>query len=320
MTNTPQHKFSMHDYALNRLKLRPLVIFERVLASHSIVHAADQLHLSQPAVTKAVKELESQLGVQLFHRSKNGMQPTEVALVLGKRVKSLFSELRTLTDEINSFHHGNLGHIVIGTLLSASAELLPKAIIQFKQQHPNILITIKVGTVEELFPSLLKGELDLVVGRLPSMDSKFYQVNKLTHQALYDEKLSLVVAHNHELLNHDHLALKDLMDYPWILPLGSASMRANILTYFNEQGVGEPSNLVESVSILTNMNVIAQSNFIGCMSSVVATQLVDLNLLAKLPFPDIGEPTAVGFSQRRDAELNPACLKFIDCLKLTLPH
>ena len=76
MSKDQPHKYSMNDYALNRLKLRPLVIFERVLQSHSIVHAAEQLHLSQPAVTKAIKELESQLQVQLFNRSKNGMQPT----------------------------------------------------------------------------------------------------------------------------------------------------------------------------------------------------------------------------------------------------
>ena len=315
MSKTQPHKYSMNDYALNRLKLRPLVIFERVLQSHSIIHAAEQLHLSQPAVTKAIKELESQLQVQLFNRSKNGMQPTEVALVLGQRVKSLFSELRYLTDEINSFHHGNLGHIVVGTLLSASAELLPKAIIKLKQQHPQILITIKVGTVEELFPALLKGELDLVVGRLPNMDSKFYQIQKLEHHSLYTEKLSLVVAHQHELLQRESLCLADLMDYPWILPLGSATMRANILQYFNENGVGEPQNLVESVSILTNMNVIAQSNFIGCMSSVVAEQMVSLNLLAKLPFPEIGDDIDVGYSKRKNEELTPACLKFITCLQ-----
>ena len=315
MSKTQPHKYSMDDYALNRLKLRPLVIFERVLQSHSIIHAAEQLHLSQPAVTKAIKELESQLQVQLFNRSKNGMQPTEVALVLGQRVKSLFFELRYLTDEINSFHHGNLGHIVVGTLLSASAELLPKAINKLKQQHPQILITIKVGTVEELFPALLKGELDLVVGRLPKMDSKFYQIHKLEHHSLYTEKLSLVVAHQHELLQRESLCLAELMDYPWILPLGSATMRANILQYFNEHGVGEPQNLVESVSILTNVNVIAQSNFIGCMSSIVAEQMVNLNLLAKLPFHEIGEDAAVGYSKRKNEELTPACLKFIACLQ-----
>ena len=129
------------------------------------------------------------------------------------------------------------------------------------------------------------------------------------------EKLSLVVAHQHELLQRTSLSLADLMEFPWILPLGSATMRANILQYFNEQGVGEPQNLVESVSILTNMNVIAQSNFIGCMSSIVAEQMVSLNVLAKLPFPEIGDDIDVGYSKRKNEELTPACLKFITCLQ-----
>ena len=150
---------------------------------------------------------------------------------------------------------------MVGTLLSASAELLPKAIIKLKQQHPQILITVKVGTVEELFPALLKGELDLVVGRLPNMDSKFYQIHKLEHHSLYTEKLSLVVAHQHELLQRTSL------------------------------------------------------NFIGCMSSIVAEQMVSLNVLAKLPFPEIGDDIDVGYSKRKNEELTPACLKFITCLQ-----
>lgn len=86
-------------------------------------------------------------------------------------------------------------------------------------------------------------------------------------------------------------------------------MRANICSIY-QQGVGEPQNLVESVSILTNMNVIAQSNFIGCMSSIVAEQMVSLNVLAKLPFPEIGDDIDVGYSKRKNEELTPACLKF----------
>lgn len=311
--SVPVH-FEMNDYVVNRLKLRPLVIFDMVLKTHSVIQAAGLLNLSQPTVTKAIKELESQLNLLLFDRTSRGMQPTQAGLLLGSRVKILLAEMRYLADDINSFQQAGRGHVVVGTLLSGSAHLLPETIIQLKKQSPNIVLTVIEGTTQALYSSLQQGELDLVIGRLPSKMSGFYQVSNFQHVTLYKEQLSLVVNPQHELLALGLLELPSLIDYPWILPLRTTLMRSLITGYFNDYGLAEPENLIESVSILTNVNILLNSNAICCVSSLVAKQLEQYGLVKILPLGDIGEPIDVGYSYRKKGNLTPACQKFIHYL------
>jgi len=118
------------DVMLRRLKLKPLLIFDRVLSSSSIAGAARELNLTQPAVTKAIQELEADLDVALFERTNRGVTPTCYGNLLGTRVKTVIAELRYLTDELNTFRTGDSGHVIIGTGISASARLLPQAITE----------------------------------------------------------------------------------------------------------------------------------------------------------------------------------------------
>lgn len=314
MVNASLPYFEMNDYVVNRLKLRPLVIFDTVLKTRSVVQAADLLGLSQPAVTKAIKELESQLNVLLFERTSYGMQPTQAGILLGKRVKILLAEMRYLADDLNSFQQAGRGHAVIGTLLSGSAHLLPEAIIKFKKDAPNVLLTIIDGTTQVLYPALQQGEIDIVIGRLPTKMSGFYQISHLNHITLYQEQLALIIGSHHPLLKQKGYVLSDLMDYPWILPLRSTLMRALIIEYFNDNGLAEPKDLIESVSILTNINILLNSDAICCVSNVVAQQLTQYGLVKILPLEKIGEPISVGYSYRRKGTLTPACQKFLECL------
>ncbi len=174
--------FNVSDMILNRLKLRPLLIFDRVLRNQSIARAARELNLTQPAVTKAIRELEQQLDTILFDRNNRGVTPTDCGVLLGERVKSVIAELRYLTDELNTFKGGVTGHVVVGTQISASARLLPRAILLLKERAPKILVTVREGPQDYLFPALATGELDVVVGRLPEPDAPLTARMALSHR------------------------------------------------------------------------------------------------------------------------------------------
>lgn len=306
-----EQAFKVKDIALNRIKLRPFVIFNQVLQTGSILHAANQLHLSQPAVTKAIQELEAQLQVKLFIRKKHGVEPTPEGRLLADRSTHLLTQLRYLVDDINSFRGGNTGHIVVGTLLSGSVRLLPEAIIELKKDYPNVVVTVKVGTIEELFPALLKGDLDMVVGRIPNMESKIARQYDLTHTALFRERMNLVVSKNHPLLLNKTMQLTDLLDYPWLLPLPGSEMRQTIANFFQQKQVPFPHNIIESMSLLTTIMILIQSEAICCMSDHVAAYLSQNNMLAVLPVENIGEMVEVGYSLRPNEILSMACKNLI---------
>lgn len=303
--------FQLNDIALNRVKLRPLVIFKQVLQSGSILHAAKQLNLTQPAVTKAIQELEDQLQVKLFIRKKNGVEPTAEGTFLAERMNHLMTQLRYLVDDINSFRGGHTGHIVVGTLLSASVRLLPEAVIELKKNYPDIVVTVKVGTIEALFPALIKGDLDMVVGRIPSAHSNILRQYKLDHTALFRERLNLVVSTQHPLLNQSSIQIEKLLDYTWLVPLPGSEMRQAIAEFFDQKHLPFPQNKIESMSLLTNLMILMQSDAIGCMSDHVAEYFVQKNMLATLAVEEIGEMVEVGYSLRPNDQLSMACKKLL---------
>lgn len=311
-TESDYRNLKVKDIALNRIKLRPLIIFNQVHASGSIIHAANELHLTQPAVTKAIHELEDQLQVKLFVRKKSGVEPTEEGRFLAKRINHLLIQLHYLVDDINSFREGHVGRLAVGTLLSGSVRLLPNAIVALKKNNPGVHVTIKVGTFDELFPALHKGELDIVVGRLPQSLLEHRQYN-LQHTALFQEKLKLVVSQNHPLLQRQDLKIEDLLQYPWIVPLQGSEMRQTIAHFFHEQHLPFPSNIIESMSMLANISILAQSQTIACMADHVADYLVSLNILKALPIP-LESATNVGYSIRSNGEQSLVCHKFIQIM------
>ncbi|MDO4249035.1 MAG: LysR substrate-binding domain-containing protein [Neisseria sp.] len=304
--------FKVKDIALNRIKLRPLIIFNQVHASGSIIHAANELHLTQPAVTKAIHELEDQLQVKLFIRKKSGVEPTEEGRFLAKRINHLLIQLRYLVDDINSFREGHVGRLAVGTLLSGSVHLLPRAVVALKKSNPDVHVTIKVGTFDELFPALSKGELDIVVGRLPKSAAEHYQFN-LQHTALFQEKLKLVVSKNHPLLKQQAVKIEDLLQYPWIVPLHGSEMRQTITHFFYERNLSFPANIIESMSMLANISILTQSQTIACMADHVADYLVSLDILKTLSIP-LEYATSVGYSIRSHREQSLVCHKFIQIM------
>ncbi|BBH13115.1 LysR substrate-binding domain-containing protein [Chromobacterium haemolyticum] len=312
----PLTPFSVQDMVLNRLKLRPLLVFDRVLRCQSIARAARELNLTQPAVTKAIRELEQQLDTVLFLRGNRGVTPTEYGLLLGERVKAVIAELRYLTDEINAFKGGICGHVIVGTQISASASLLPQAILRLKAHAPKLLVTVREGPQDYLFPALAAGELDLVVGRLPDPEAPLTRKLPLRHQPLYLNRLCIVAGGHHPLLAAPPSSLAELRDWPWILPPPDSPARLVAEQFFHNAGLALPDNLLESLSLLTNVNLLVDSDCLGLMPRLAARRFAAAKLLAVLPLDEVGPPTAVGYSVRADKPLPPAARQMIDSLKL----
>ena len=111
------HRFPLSQIGLSRnLKLSQLLIFDRVIETGSILRSANDLGLTQPAVTKVIQELESSLGGVLFERSNRGVVPTDLGRVVGRRVKSLLAEFRHMTDELDHFRFGTAGHVILSLI------------------------------------------------------------------------------------------------------------------------------------------------------------------------------------------------------------
>src|SRR5262245_23401980 len=175
---------------------------------------AASINVTQPAVSKALAELERGLGLKLFERTARGVYPTAYGECMIRHARAMLSELGQARDELRGLVSGSAGTIRIGVLATAALELLPRSLALFKRERPSMTVQVREGTVEALLPELLLGNLDLIVGRLPSGRA----LQGLGEKTLMEEGVSLVAAPDHPLNGRKRLRWSDLAPYPWVLP------------------------------------------------------------------------------------------------------
>jgi DNA-binding transcriptional LysR family regulator len=310
------HRYRLSQIGLSRnLKLSQLLIYDRVVETGSILRAANDLGLTQPAVTKVIQELEASLEGALLERSNRGVAPTDLGRVVARHVKALLAEFRHLSEQLDQFRFGTAGHVVVGTLISASAYLLPLAITRLKARSPDVLVTVREGPTAQLFPSLATGELDIVVGRLPEIDLPIADAFALDHHALFEDSLAVVVGNAHAFPAESVKSLRDLASVPWILPTLESPLRLAVERMFRNAGVRLPSDMIESMSVLTNIGILLESPRVAVMPHVAAVRFVHAGLLQVIEIPETGSFGTVGFSVRSGKELSPACEAFVECLR-----
>ncbi len=301
---------SLTDRLLSRLRLKQLQLLVAVGKHGSILHAAREMNLSQPAATKMIKDLELDFEVPLFDRGNRGVTPTPFGIALIRQSKLIFAQVSNASQEINDLAKGNSGRVVVGTLLAASQKLLPTAIATTLKTRPNVTIRVVDGTHEILMPALRMGELDMVVGRLPTHRYR----NELAQITLFSEETILLTGAGHPLANHP-VNFDDLRHFGWILPPAETTLRRQIDQFFARQDGFTPKTIVESVSFLTNRSLLQSTELIGIMPAHAATQDIANGTLVRLGFPLPFGPAPVGVSYHKTTGMTPAATAFLQALK-----
>lgn len=298
-----------------KLRLAQLMVLDQVLESGSILHAAHVLAMSQPAVSKAVQDLEAYFGMPLLVRGNRGVVATSFGLRMARRARRVLSELHDLGEEAAALTRGAQGTVRIGTLVAASTTLLPKAVQQVKAATPGVLVSIRFGEFDELLAALAAGRLDLLVARVPQA-SGWAQANpgvRVDH--LYTESMRLVAGAGHPCAQADALTLADLALYPWIIPTADSPLRGSVDALFAGAGLPLPVDLIESLTFLANVSLLAGGRRVSIMSRGVAQPFVEAGMLVELPLdPHIGFEVAL--MRRADADPGPAvhrlCERLVD--------
>ena len=302
----------LERWIARKFRLRHVQLIAEAYDCRSILKAAQRLHLSQPTVTKALKDVETTLGLPLFERTNRGLKPTAYGEIFARHAKIVLAQLRHAAEELEGLRAGYSGKVTVGTLLAASASILPDAIALLKKTRPGVAISVIVGTYDLLMPALLSGDLDMVLGRLPEEGRS----GALVYEEFYAEPVCLVTRRDHPLTRKRRLALRELSGEPWLLPLPETTLRRQIDRAFVAAGAAAPKNVIESVSILTNRVLLRKSDLIGVMPYHVALDDVEHGLLAILPVKLKSIETPVGAILRAPAELPPAAGALLDCLRV----
>ncbi|WP_105104126.1 LysR family transcriptional regulator [Microbulbifer pacificus] len=222
------------------LTLKQLRHLRAIIRHGTILRAAEALHLTHPALTRSMNNLEEILGVQLFERSKSGMSPTPFCLQLARRCDQVLLDIDDIQREADLYRNVQSGTLHIGVGRAVKELVMRSTLPEFVEAHPNVIVSISEGTPEELAYKLQQRELDLLIAGSGSYQS----IEGVRYQHLKDIPLSVITSSTHPLRSKTAIRFEDLAHYPLIS--STLVSPANPL-YAAILNAGDPKRSVPSV-------------------------------------------------------------------------
>ena len=190
-----------------------LTVFQAVARRLSFSQAADELHLSQPAVSQHIRQLETELGVKLFYRTGNRVELTDAGRILADyagRVASLSEEVRRVLDELGGLKRGFLRLAASST---PGLYLLPEALVAFGRRYPGVEVNLALGNSSAVAQQVLQGSADLgFVGSrpdLPGLQVRPFAEDQLVLATSPDHRLAREAVFGEDLLDSETLILRE---------------------------------------------------------------------------------------------------------------
>lgn len=294
---------------LNRLRMRQVALILAVGEHGTLRKASAELGMTQPAATKMIQELESALGQKLFERVGRGQKLTPAGTSVLGYFTGMRGTLASMTRELAELQLGSAGRLSVGSIMAPSPTLLTQAIIALKKAYPLLSLDVTLDTSDRLFDLLREGVLDVAIGRIRGEQRADYVFTPLEN-----EELAVVVGVQHLLASRKTVAFASLLDYPWILQPTGSPMREVLEQEFRMQQAPLPRGLIETASILTTTNLIAETNMIGVVPLSIADTYARHGLLRVLPCPIRHKMESFGSITRRDRPLSEATRFFLAAL------
>lgn len=280
-----------------RIKFRHLNCFLEVARQKRIAHAADALAISQPAVSKTLRELEDILQARLFDRTKRGVTLTANGDIFHKYASASITSLRQGLDSIALARMKGESALTIGVLPTVAASVMPEAVKQFKARNTETTIRIVTGPNTLLLGRLRVGELDMVVGRL----AEATQMADLSFIHLYSENITFAARPGHPLLSKKNFELKDIAEYTVMLPTRESIIRPTVDQLLIANGIGKLPDRIETVSNAFGRHYTRQSDAIWIISNGVVKNDYEEGQLARLNIETVDTQGPVGLTTRQDA-------------------
>ncbi|RZS85888.1 LysR family transcriptional regulator [Pigmentiphaga kullae] len=279
-----------------RLRIRQLEVLSSLADTCNLSHTADRLSMTQPALSKWLAELETELGVPLFERHSRGLVPTRFGAAMAEHARIMLAEVERASQAMALMAEGADGHLSIGVTATVSTGLLPDSVALLLSRRPETHLSITESTLDQLLPPLLERRLDFVVTRLEggAID------DRLRCTPVYSESIAVAAPPTHPLAGRSGLAWADLDGCGWVVPPEGNPLRRELDAEFALAGLPAPRYRVEAVGILMLVAMMQRANLLTALSRRVLDYFQSAGHLVALDLPTRRQGT-VGILRHRDA-------------------
>jgi DNA-binding transcriptional LysR family regulator len=231
---------------VRKLRLRHFEVLALLAHERTVRGVARRMALTQPAVSKMLREIEDCFDAQLFVRSPSGLEPTAAGVRLVRHATVLMNELRAAGEETDAIAGGAVATLRVGTLSVMSR--VPVAIARLRGTMPSVVVRVLEAKVVDLVAGLRDGALDCIVGAMPPEMLRSADVDALDLEPLAPDRLCVVAAPRHRRAGATALRWRDVAGEPWVLPPRESLLRRALIDACLRAGLEPPEPAVELLS------------------------------------------------------------------------
>lgn len=293
------------------LKLPHLRILVSLAELGQVTRVAAAFHVTQPAISKQIGEIEEALGVPVARRVGNAVELTGIGNVIAARGREILRHIELARRDVSALTTGTAGHVRFGAVTTIPQPLIAHAVELFMRRAPTATLSFVETTLDKLVRMLDEGELDLALGRNRIADNQ----DVLSQQTLHREPFVFVVGASHPLGKVDlPVSWNDLRSVRWITPLRGSPAFATLVEALAAQGIALDRGALESSSLTLNLSLLIRGDFVSILPLSVARHHVSRGRMRVLPLAPLEPLGEVVLVWRADTSA-PAADLFSDCLR-----
>ncbi|MGD9943307.1 MAG: LysR substrate-binding domain-containing protein [Burkholderiaceae bacterium] len=266
--------------AFDRLRVSHLRLLRLLSETGSLRAAAEVLHLTQPAVTQMVRDLETAIGQPLLLRTRRGVLLNAAGELAMQRLEA---GLAALDYTVASLRETPEPSLRLGLIPAAAIDLLPRALAELGRDGGRPLrLALSEATMPALIDTLTRGTIDCFVGRVDWISVARHRQAELVAEPLTQESLWLVCRPGHPLLRRRRRDIADLLAYGWIMPPETGFTRHVLDAAFHAAGLTPPTPTIESGSIHTSLSLAGASDLLAVAPLAAVCRYERLGLVRRL--------------------------------------
>ncbi|PMS38563.1 LysR family transcriptional regulator [Trinickia symbiotica] len=298
-------------YLLNTRRLQLFV----TLARHKhMPSAARALGITQPAVSSAIKILESGAGMPLFHRNPRGLLLTSEGETFLLHVRRALNELRHLSDDVAALRGHIQGSVTVGALPLGRTVILPEAIARVIERYPGVRVVTDESAYESLVGGLRAGDVDFILGALRPYDAQ----SGLQNEKLMTEELVVLARREHPLAAQRELTVKQLADMQWVLPRRQSPARGLFESMFKRAKIRPPTPTVETADLAVIRGLLLRTDMLAVTSAQQLHYERQSGEIVALDAPTRQTSRDIGLTLRAGGAPSPAARALIDAIRLSI--
>jgi DNA-binding transcriptional LysR family regulator len=296
----------------SRVKTNDLRMLLAVAQWGSMSKAAAHLNISQSAVSKGIRTLEYVLGVQLFDRTPQGVEPTLYGRALLKSGVAVFDDLRQGLKEIEFLSDPTAGELRIGSTEPLVPGLVAVVLDRLSRRYPRITFHVTQADFDTLQYRELRGrKVDFIIGRVHQSVAE----DDVEAEVLFHDQLFVAASMNSQWVHRRRVKLADLVDEPWTLPPYDSQIGSLMAEAFHGSGLSPPRISVVSFSIQMHNALLATGRFLSMLSGSMLRLSGRRLSIKALPIDLPIKSRPVGIITLKNRTISPVAKLFIDCAR-----